>query len=131
MEELLNKLIEKGRVPFGDEKIHSFEIIYVTWKIRNIIAKRWRWQINKHYSIRDICSKSSWLWKFVCENKLYNSNNRWYWGKNVTIVWEYPTLDWDENIWYREYQYYLIESALCDEDNLEQFLLNNIKIDEI
>lgn len=33
--------------------------------------------------------------------------------------------------WIEEYNclYYIIESALCDEDKLEQFLLDNIKIE--
>ena len=32
---------------------------------------------------------------------------------------------WDTN----DYEYYIIESALCDEDKLEEFLLNSIKLD--
>jgi hypothetical protein len=27
------------------------------------------------------------------------------------------------------YKYYITESALCDEDKLEEFLLSNIKVD--
>jgi hypothetical protein len=33
---------------------------------------------------------------------------------------------WDKSC----YEYYLLESALCDEDKLEDFLLSNIKVDE-
>ena len=125
----MEKLIEKGWKPFG------------MWKKRKVFA-RWdktvsfsyqddEWIEFYTYLIRDVVSKENWLWQFVCENKLYNPDNRWYWWKNVTIVWEYPTLDGDENIWYRDYDYYLIESALKDESELEQFLLDNIKIDAI
>jgi len=129
MEELLNKLIEKGWKPFENDKIHSFEIIYVTWKILNIVAKRWRWQVNKHYSIRDICSKSSWLWQFVCENHLYiykiweNKNFIQDHFKNEYNECCYQYL-WDKSC----YEYYLLESALCDEDKLESFILDNIII---
>ena len=121
LEKLLNILCEKGWKPFEDDKIHSFEIIYVTWKILNIVAKRWRWQVNKHYSIRDICSKSSWLWQFVCENGMIN---RWHY------VWDWWIDNrYDKWIWDTDYKFWIIESALCDEDKLEEFLLDNIKID--
>ena len=30
---------------------------------------------------------------------------------------------------YTDYRYRLIESALCDEDKLEDFILDNIKVD--
>jgi len=126
LEQLLNSLIKKWRVPFWDKKIHSFEIIYVTWKIRNIIAKRWRWQVNIHYSIRDIVSKLSWLWQFVCENGMIPKENH----ERVYDVswWEY-WVDCKAQIISREPEYRLIESALCDEDKLEEFLLNSIKLD--
>lgn len=124
MEELLRKLIEKGWKPFGDEKIHSFEIIYVTWKVRNIVAKRWRWQVNKHYSIRELVSKESWLWQFVCENKLENSKERKQWTDLDEDGREY--VKYSTKI----YEYWFIESALCDEDKLEEFLLKSIKVDD-
>lgn len=120
LKELLNKLIRKGRVPFGDEKIHSFEIIYVTWKIKNIVAKRWRWQVNKHYSIIELCSKSSWLWQYVCENALYSYTNCVWKGCEWPVVADY--------IEPQSYKYRLIESALKDESELEEFLLQSIVI---
>lgn len=130
LEQLLNSLIKRWRVPFGDEKIHSFEIIYVTWKIRNIIAKRWRWQVNMHYSIRDLVSKSSGLWQFVCENKLLAK-----WILDLPdVLWKRDSLacmrtDLRKSCYPHDYEYRLIESALCDEDKLEDFLLSNIKVE--
>lgn len=122
LEQLLNSLIERWRVPFGDEKIHSFEIIYVTWKIRNIVAKRWRWQVNMHYSIRDVVSKESWLWQFVCEKELIKSK----WDSNYVYFNIHGTWKAYEH-W--NYEYRLIESALKDESELEQFLLQNINVE--
>jgi len=125
LEQLLNSLIQKWRVPFGDEKINSFEIIYVTWKILNIVARRWRWQVNKHYSIIELCSKSSWLRQFVCENNLnYSEDDSIY---NVWLKY-YAEDDHESPYTYASPVWYIIESALCDEDKLEEFLLNSIKL---
>lgn len=126
MEKLLNKLIGIGWKPFGDEKIHSFEIIYVTWKIWNIVARRWRWQVNKHYSIIELCSKSSWLRQFVCENRLWKDiDEEKYWHKKTPKMSELRSYD------YHFEEYRLIESALKDESELESLILDNIKVEEI
>lgn len=72
-------------------------------------------------NVRLITSLSSWLWQFVCENKLYkdyNEDSGTYWDSTMKLY----------N--YRDYQYRLIESALCAEDKLEDFILDNVKIDE-
>ena len=77
-------------------------------------------------NIRLLTSLSSWLWQFVCENKLVEhwvyTRAKWqrrkkydnYWNKNISV--DKP-------------EYRLIESSLKDESELEQFLLDNIKID--
>ena len=122
LEQLLNSLIKRWRVPFEDEKIHSFEIIYVTWKIRNIIAKRGRWQVNMHYSIIELCSKSSWLWQFVCKNEMIKSET-WVWVNGVDGMYKEILIN------QYDYRYRLIESSLKDESELEQFLLSNIKVE--
>ena len=73
-------------------------------------------------SIRDLVSKSSWLWQFVCENKLVKTKDR-------KVRYRYEDLERTQNYfsWYW-YEYWLIESALCNEEDLEKFLLDNIKI---
>lgn len=126
LEELLNKLIEKGWKPFWKQ--------LKDWKIVRI-DKHWRqyfysyYNKNKHYwfTNRQLVSKESWLWQFVCENR-----KRWYtmpqwWIKNPKICDE-----WIESVEkecnQNSYEYYIIESALKDESELEQFLLDNIKI---
>jgi hypothetical protein len=78
-------------------------------------------------SYRDIVSKESWLWQFCCKNNLINE-----WDvKN--FVWQRYELNWFEPQYplihkWNVAEYRVIESALCDEDKLESFILDNIKI---
>lgn len=103
--QLMKNLRNKGWIPrWYNEVIHT---VYdkkhkMIWlykegkKLLELVYKK---------SLRDLCSKSSLLWQFVCENGMV---------KNVINT---------------EYTYRLIESALKDESELEQFLLDNIKIE--
>ena len=136
MEELLNKLIEKGWRPFG----------FIVQNIR-------KWPYDSRYyffencagwkSLRELVSKESGLWQFVCENNLIQTEHWWFidnWERAKNVFYKIDTYDeewdviqtwdmeWDKFIWINEYEYRLIESALCDEDKLEKFLLENIKI---
>lgn len=131
LEELLNKLIEKGwtkkahhlyglpNKPFVrrvKDSIHWVEFYYYEWWDNEA-------KLVKIYSLRDIVSVDSGLWQFVCENKLENPKE---WKQRTNL---------DEDG--REYvkystkfdEYRLIESSLKNEDELEQFLLDNIKIE--
>lgn len=144
MEELLNKLIEKGWLPFGiygnwelewerifiEEQTDTNEYHNKIYRI-NVDYVEFNWlcdedkSFSDNFSIRELTSKESWLWQFVTENKLLPKKNWYVWNlidrynNDITIKWieEYNCL------------YYIIESALCDEDKLEQFLLDNIKIE--
>lgn len=121
MEELLNKLIEKGWCPIWKEYTwpHKPSISLngdnVHW-LQFYYNERWDWdyRLQKVFTLREIVSINSGLWQFVCENGMrkerppYNRDSDTYW---FTI---------------QEYQYRLIESALKDESELEKFLLNNI-----
>ena len=136
MEELLNKLIEKG------------------WKPRNVISKNTyiykvedkinlsysefledEWEVmheDEWYNLRDLVSKSSWLWQFVCENGMFKKEWEYRAKRRHCHWWEHDE-DFYHDISYTkkyDYEYRLIESALKDESELEQFLLDNIKIDE-
>jgi hypothetical protein len=63
---------------------------------------------------------SSWLWQFVCENGMVNKKICYCTIRtDAYVLHEY----YDYN-----YEYRLIESALCDEDKLEEFLLDSIKL---
>ena len=126
MEELLNKLIEKGWKPFG---IKSDNICLYCLKDNKIVISYYEfdteWECDhedKRCSYRELVSKESWLWQFVCENKLVNT-------KDKKVRYRYEDLERTQNYysWYW-YEYRLIECALKDEKDLEKFLLDNIKI---
>lgn len=123
MEELLNKLIEKGWKPFWfkweetrieieRDKDLDIQIFKLNWII-----------IEQHHriswSLRNLLSKESWLWQFVCENKMVVRKRQW-----TNWLWGEPEKCFD----YKDYEYWLIESALCNEEDLEKFLLDNIKV---
>jgi len=128
MEELLNKLIEKG------------------WKPRNVISKNIyiykvedkinlsysefledEWEVmheDEWYSLRDLVSKWSWLWQYVCENGMVKEDD----GHITRIINLYKS---DETIvdgWWN-YHYWLMICSILDESELEQFLLDNIKVE--
>lgn len=128
MEELLNKLIKKGWKPFGYNdftKATVEENENVPWKkIIHLWTDLW---IDTESLIRSICMKESWLWQFVCENEMVNEKNKHERILDPTF-WEWwADCKRQEHDW--NYGYRLIESALCDEDELEQFLLDTIKVE--
>ena len=134
MEELLNKLIEKGWKPiWWKKKIKEVHFLKDAKSIVFFFEALW-----DNCRTRELVSKESWLWQFVCENGM---------AKDIDLYDE----DIDEFFsWTKEYycesdperskrlgvcddssyEYRLIESALKDESELEEFLLNNIKIDD-
>ena len=127
LEQLLNSLIQRWRVPFGEwyhrspykrvsiHKNYNKERTYVLFDSNN----------HSHWKVlRQVVSKESWLWQFVCEHwmiKTYMNiehESRRHSDKKHTPVWAFDNQSY----------YYLIESALKDESELEQFLLDNIKL---
>ena len=121
LEELLNKLIEKGWKPFGKEYDHIFMRwawkLCFRWKFKNSTGDNAYDYYYDDYCFRKIFSKESLLWQFVCEN-------------GMVIEKENEIKMWDDihSYDYISVEYRLIECALCDEDKLEQFLLDKIKI---
>lgn len=128
MEELLNKIIEMWWKVFWvepewrkviltkrlDGRIHiSYfnETIWRTW-----------WS---DFSLRELVSKESWLWQFVCKNNLNYSED-----DSIYNVWlkHYAEDDHESPYTYASPVWYIIESALCNEEDLDKFLLDNIKI---
>ena len=130
LEQLLNSLIEKGWKPFGDENVKEIKI----YSDMDMECIYWKRKSDFYYfSPRKITSKESWLWQFVCENKMIPYDEDWY-------TWYERTKDYYDDFENSNskmldleidncYEYRLIESALCDEDKLEDFLLNSIKLD--
>ena len=79
------------------------------------------------FDLRQLTSKESGLWQFVCENWMIKHE-----VYEDIQSWEHTTAD-HSDFWYTSwdnYEYRLIESALKDESELEDFLLSNIKVDE-
>jgi len=127
LEQLLNSLIQRWRVPFGEwyhrssykrvsiHKNYNKERTYVLFDSNN----------HSHWKVlRQVVSKESWLWQFVCENRMINKHQE---GKLIEI---YDNSRCETEGLYDDlkYEYRLIESALKDESELEQFLLDNIKL---
>lgn len=116
LEQLLNSLIEKGWKPFGKK-----------YKTVCREPNEWHSYMFDHdvYFRREIASKESWLWQFVCQNDMVDKKK----------IWIYYEMFLEEN-WidaknYRPFslvERLIIESALCDEDKLEDFLLSNINV---
>lgn len=129
LEKLLNNLIEIWREPRWEDSIKSckvWECFYTRDMIERTVAfyedDNWtpQWLITK--SLREICSRESWLWQFVYDYELIETFDKR--RQHLNEEWLKDNVYFDYN-----YRYRLIESALCDEDKLEEFLLNNIKID--
>lgn len=125
LEQLLNKLIEKGWKPRNIECTGVKSTDYCL----EFYTKAIGW-ISKDE--RHLVSKNSWLWQFVCENGMLNKKR---WSNRVRLetssVWDYIEIwTWADYGWKfdSDYEYRVIESALCDEDKLEQFLLQSIVI---
>lgn len=131
LEQLLNSLIEKGWKPFGTK----YDLF--VWNTNS--SKWWfRWQyamtnwdnaydyFYEYFYPRQIVSKESWLWQFVCENGMVKEGHKHERILDPTF-WEWwadcKRQEHDWNYWYR-----LIESALKDESKLKDFLLQNIRV---
>lgn len=137
MEELINKLLKKGWEPFGWPYYDRF-IIESNWDM----CFRWEypWTDWTHpydynfdyFKIRELVSKESWLRQFCAENRLINSDDNYIrkWEQQCRYV--YDDYDcWEKSQLYSDdydYEYRIIESALKDEEDLEKFLLENIKV---
>lgn len=120
LEQLLNSLIEKGFRPFW-----RYDKLMWSWRFwSRQFVKFWMFP-EEEFTLRELTSINSGLWQFVCENKLLPKKNWYVWN----LIDHY---NYDKSIkWIAEYNsfYYIIESSLKDESELENFLLSNIKID--
>jgi len=119
MEELLNKLIKCGWKPRWEKvKLYwtSKDTFWENIVVFNCNAgwfKRW-W-----CTYRELVSKESGLWQFCCKNGMVV--RKWQW---TNWLWWEPEKCFD----YKDYEYRLIVSALLNVNELEKFLLDNIKV---
>ena len=125
MEELLNKLIQKWWKPRWENVELHWASEDTFWEKIVIFNGNAGWFKRWWCTYRELVSKESWLRQFCCENELIKGNTR------EAYYWQYKTPLWAAwSYTYRKehYQHRLIESALKDESELEQFLLDNIMI---
>jgi len=130
MEELLNKLIEKGWLPRWYKNRMGIPRLSGIYFYQD---ENWKFPY-----IGQIVSRESWLWQFVCENGMIKKDTdigkdmEKYMYKCEYTNWCWQTINYRKRSKFTNhyfYEYRVIESALCDEDKLEEFLLDNIKID--
>lgn len=118
LEKLLSILCAKGWKPFWWKDIKR---VNNEWWFVCFVHKSKKRPWLSEVSHRELVSKESGLWQFVCENALYSYTNCVWKGCEWPVVADY--------IEPQSYKYRLIESTLCDEDKLEEFLLDNIKVE--
>ena len=121
LENLLTSLVHRGRKPWG---LRYFAEVMVFKTYIDFITKKWA---SSPTSLRELVSLESWLWQFVCSHLLIwpNKND---WLKNADVGDEgYITSD--QYYTALNYQYRLLESALIPEEELAQFLVENIKLE--
>jgi len=122
LEQLLNNLLKAWWKPFNRNKtLHITYYDKCKWMNYKWIHLDGWFMNEESRTLRELVSIDSGLWQFVCE-KWYNKYKKeyWRWYTKYNTKAEY----WDE--W--DYEYYLIESSLKDENELEDFLLQNIKV---
>lgn len=122
MEKLLNKLIEKGRKPFGKDQKFGIWIETSPYKKIRVCLKKPDYDYYV-YSYRELVSKESWLWQFCVKNRLVKEDD----GHIARIINLYKS---DESIvdgWW-SYHYWLMICSILDESELEDFLIENIKV---
>lgn len=137
MEKLLNDLLRMWWKPFnGDKTLHIDCYDKCKW-----LNYKWihldGWFMNEeNRTLRELVSIDSGLWQFVCDREHRFIDERNYDGVSLDKRLKNPYVDYDgvnteyEWITSLDYQYWVIEASLKDERELEQFLLDNIKIDE-
>lgn len=126
LEELLNKLIEKGWRPFDVKWISEYFFESVPVGLYRLCWKKPDYDYNV-YSKRDLVSKESGLWQFVCNNWMIPEDRKCH--ERVLDLTFWPNWpDVSAQMCSRNYEYWLMSSAICDEKYLEQFLIENIKV---
>ena len=129
LERLLIDIIDKGWNPWG---IDWDTIVYLELDIKKMNIHIRYTVIDEQgeeasllvvKSIRELVSLESWLWSFLCDNKLIKQNS----NQRVLnpIHWpEWADCEW--SIQSNEMQFRLIQSSLIPENELVEFLIKNI-----
>ena len=123
LETLLTSLVQRGRKPKGREVVSiklDQEFTKSEWKtVFYCSCKDWFWF---YADLRWLVSLESGLWQFVCENWLRkDQTSTSYWSRRE---WGEKEKMCREN----QFEYRLIESSLIPEEELGQFLIDNIVV---
>jgi len=126
LETLLASLYKRGRKPKDREIISiKFDQEFTKSEGRTILhcnCKDWSWF---YADLRWLVSLESGLWQFVCDNELQINTAKSWESSGIVRNW----------IGENEYcscsipQYRLLESALIPEEELGQFLVDNIVVE--
>ena len=124
LENLLTSLVERGRKP-KDREVVSIKLDQEFTKSEGktvfyCSCKDWFWF---YADLRWLVSLESGLWQFVCENWLRkDQTSTSYWSRRE---WGEKEKMCREN----QFEYRLLESALLPEEELAEFLVDNIKVE--
>lgn len=123
LEQLLNNLIEKGWKPrqHTDFVRCNYCDTYSEFSFETE-NESWIWE----HTIRQLVSKESWLRQF-CVDKGMVRNEKLTHNWVSQVEW-WLDVDCKRKTTPKDYEYRLIESALKDECEIEDFLLSNIKV---
>lgn len=129
LERLFIDIIEKGWNPWG---IDRDTIVYLELDIKKmnihirytvIDEQGGEVSLSAVKSIRDLVSLESWLWSFLCDNKLIKQNS----NQRVLNPIHWPEwVDCEWSIQSNEMQFRLIQSSLIPENELIEVLIKNI-----
>ena len=124
LETLLTSLVQRGRKPKDREVVLiqlDQEFTKSEWKtVFYCSCKDWFWF---YADLRWLVSLESGLWQFVCENWLRkDQTSTSYWSRRE---WGEKEKMCREN----QFEYRLLESALLPEEELAEFLVDNIKVE--
>ena len=123
LENLLNSLIKRGWKPFWIElktkiKIHEWVRFYDD---KTIQLEFDCGNMGKYIRLRQIVSAESWLWQFICQNKILS--DKVVLQAYLDDSYRFRRCPFDTNWMYR-----IIQSALYSEEDLAKFLVDNIII---
>jgi len=127
LENLLTSLVQRGWKP-KDREVVSIKLDQEFTKSEGktvfyCSCKDWFWF---YADLRWIVSLESGLWQFVCINDLYKySSDELVLNPSWRPDW--LSSDWSFFCWNSEYR--LLESALLPEEELGQFLIDNIVVE--
>lgn len=130
LEKLLNTLIKMGWKPRYKNKVAIISI-----RADELRLLEESWSIYTPYSprLRELVSLESWLWQFCSDNELTKSKTSEYminrYIKELITREEWDVIDADVLCSDLYHEYRLLESALVPEEELGQFLIDNIKIE--